>query len=232
MAILFDATRLFRSKEVPVNAPNMITAEGQCLVADMSTGLLAAKYSAGAADEAFIGLSIAQQITPLALPAVEEFVQGTSNTITLANTPSGSFFVLNVTTDTEQTAGSPANADEYSISGNVITLNAAGQGDTFRVVYRYAPTTQQVLTFQGNIPPGGAASFTLGSIGVIEHGEVFTTEFDPTVDWNLVQADPVTNVVTCGANGLITVGGTGQPIPGAIVTGLPTVASPYLGIRF
>ena len=226
--ILFPSSKIVQSTEMPVATGFTVTAEGAALVADRTSGVFGAKMSAGVANEQFLGVSLAQQLTLLYVPKVESLVQGAPNTITLAKAPaSGSLRVVDATTGTVQTLGAATNANEYSIVGQVITLPAAQTGHTYTVYYRYSPTTVEARTIQGDIPAGGAASLTLGSVGVITQGTVVTSEYDTSVDWSV--ANPV---VKLGANGLFTIGGSGVTVPNAYVTQIPSATDSFLGVHF
>lgn len=225
----FELSRIVDTTERSVATGSTVTAEGQALVQDVVNG--GVKPSTGAANEIFVGVSMAQQLTMLAFPKVEDLITAADNTVTMAALPLASTLLV-VRTDTGAVlaAGVPAgDATKYSIAGGVITVNAALVGKTIRTSYRFAPTTLQAKVIQGDIPPGGAAALLLNRVGVVTKGEIFTTEFDTTVDWTTVTN---ATLITLGANGLFTIGGAGSGIKGAYVTQLPTAAAPFLGIHF
>lgn len=226
----FELSKLFNTVERPVAKGATVTQEGSALVWN-ATGN-GVQPSSGAAGEIFAGVSFSQQMTPLQFPEYDSLTATSpasgQPTVTTGNLPiAGTIRVYDVTTGTLQTAGTPTTtANQYSIAGSVITLNAAAAGHVIQVSYRYAPTTAQVLSVQGNIPPGGSSGLLLNSTGVVLNGDVVTTEFDTSVDWTTVSA---TNPVTLGANGIFTIGGTGTALPGAFVTQLPTVGTMQAG---
>jgi len=213
------------SVERPVAAGYTVSAEGQALVADTTDGVFGVKPSTGASGEKFAGVALSQQLTLEYLPIVEEFVVAEDEiTVTLSHTPVGG--TLRVLGNGSALAvGTPAgDATKYSISGSVITVNTALKGKSVVVAYRYAPTVIEAKTIQGDIPPGGAASLTLNSVGVIRRGDIFTSEYDTSVDWT---GDPD---VALGANGLFTVGGSGTEI-NAVVIQVPSATDPFLGLE-
>lgn len=220
----FAKTRILESIEAVVATGFTVTSEGSALVADYTAGVFGVKPATGGANDRFYGVALAQQLTLTAVPKYESFVP-TGTTITLAETPiSGTLRVYNSTEGNVLAAGNPATTDnEYSISGKVITLHSSETNDTIIVTYRFAPTTLQAQTIQGDIPPGGAAALTLGSVGVVVKGQVATTEFDTSVDWN--QANPVLKLA---ANGIFTLGGSGVEVPNAVITQLPGADSMVL----
>lgn len=232
--LLFQNSRIIQSTERPVAAGATVTAEGQALVATNVGGVFGVKPSTGAAGEIFAGVSLAQQLTPLYLPAVERLTVTAGLTVTVRSTPvGGTLRVYNVTKGAVVAAG--VAAGNYSIVGNVITVVAGGAtaaADVLEVGYRYSPTTLEAKAIQGDIPAGGAASLTLNSVGAILQGDVYTTEFDTSVDWTA--ANPV---ITLGANGLFTIGGAGAVVPNAYIVKVPSAGSiatgdSVLGIHF
>jgi hypothetical protein len=219
----FSRTKILESHEPNVAVGFTFTAEGQAMIADYTGGVFGVKPSAGTANDRFYGVSLAQQITPTEFPEIVEFVS--TGSYTLPHTPiGGSVLVWNVTDATALTTDGAGPTDgEYVLTGNVVTTNVAQAGDTIRVQYRYIPTTLEALELQGDIPPGGAASLLLGTMGAIVKGQVATSVYDTSVNWN------VTNpVVTLGAGGRFTIGGSGPQVPDAVILNIPSAADPYL----
>ncbi len=226
--ILFPNTKIIESVERPVAAGQTVDQEGRALTGVLTAGTFGVRFSAGSGTESFVGVSFNTPAVLTRIPLIEDKVQSSANTITLSQTPiGGTIRVRNETSGTVQTAGSPSNANEYSISGNVITLNAAGVGNTIRVWYAYVPTTVQAVALFGNTQPGGQAGLMLGQAGVITRGDVYTTEFDTTSDW-------VTGgTVRLGASGLFTLGGSGTQLTNVTIIAVPSVGSgvPALGLQ-
>lgn len=228
--ILFPNTRIVQSVERPVATGFTVDQEGQCLVATQVGGVYGVKKSAGAAStEVFVGVSHNMLKTVTSLAFQETLVQGGANTITLTYTPTSTavIYLFDQTSSTVQTVGNPGTtANQYSLSGNVITLNAAQTGHTYLVAYRFAPTVPQALALFGNVHPGGAAGDYLGQIGVIQKGDVFTTEYDTSVDWTV--ASPI---VKSGANGQFTIGGSGATLSNVTVIAAPSAGVGVLGLE-
>lgn len=229
--LLFDKVRILESVEVPVQVGYTVTAEGQALTADYTGSVFGVKPSQAADTNKFYGVSIAQQLTLLYLPMMESVVTATiapaptTFSITLARTPVGNIRFYDVTTSTaigtNVTPAAPAAAGEYNLVGNTLTLTYAnhGGGKTLALSYRYSPTTVEALSVQGDIPPGGAANLTLGTMGVIRKGRVATTEFDTSVDWS------AGGTLVVGNNGLFTIGGAGVAVPNAVIVEIPGVST-------
>lgn len=217
------------SVERPVAQGFTVTAEGQALVADRTGGLYGVKPSTGASGEQFAGVSISQQLTPLYLPIMEVLTVPATGTyaVTLAKTPAGGTLRVVSSGAGVLAAGSPgAEVDEYSITGNVITVNVARAANTLTINYRYSPTTVELATVQGDIPPGGSVSLVLGSVGVIRRGDIYTSEYDTSVDWTA--ANPL---VYAGANGLFTTVQGTAALVNCTVIGVPSASNPFLGLE-
>lgn len=219
----FSRTKILESHEPPVQAGYTVTAEGQALVADYTGGVFGLRPSTATSTDRFYGVSISQQMTILEFPEIVTFVS--TGSYTLPHTPiGGSVLVWNETAGSALTTdGAGPDAGEYVLTGNVITTNAAQDGATIRVQYRYSPTTLEAQGLQGDIPPGGAASFILGTMGSIVKGQIATSVYDTSVNWNV--ANPVLKL---GAAGRFTLGGSGADVPNAVIVSLPSSDDPYL----
>lgn len=217
-----------RPVERPVAPGSTITAEGLALVAVNINGQFGVRASTGAANEKFVGVSLAQQLTIEYMPAFEEQLVPENGVISLARLPiAGTVRVVDATTNTVLSAGDPAaDAAQYSVSNMTLTVHADLAGHVVTVAYRYSPSVIEAKTIQGDIPPGGAASYLLDSVGVIEVGDVYTSEYDTAADWTAESP-----VVRLGPNGLFTTAGTGPILTNAIVIQAPNGHDPFLGLR-
>lgn len=219
----FQSVQVLESRDYPVAQGFTVTAEGQALVADYTGGQFGVKPSTGISGEQFVGVALSQQMTILAVPEAITFT--IAATITLPHAPlNGTLLIMNKDTGTPLTpaAGAPADG-EYSINGKEVTFNSAQEGNAAAASYRYSPTTIEARTIQGDIPPGGAANLSLDTMGVILKGQVATFEYDTSVNWQV--ANPVLKL---GANGLFTLGGSGEDVPGAVIVDLPVNGGPLV----
>jgi len=219
----FDKTRIFRSVERKTATGTTITAEGQALVLDVTAGLGTVKPSTGAALEQFMGFSLAQQLTIDVFPFIDTFTVPAAAplTITLPHTPLAGTIRI-VETGASALLADPA---DYSVVGKVVTF-VANAGDTVSIAFRYNPTVLQAKQFQGDILPGGAAALVLDSVGVIEVGDVYTSEYDTLSDFTV---NPPR--LYLGANGVITTVSGGVELVGARVIEAPVAGYPFLGVR-
>ena len=220
----FSRVSIVESREYPVQTGYTVTAEGQGLSLDYTTaGVVALRPTAGDATDTFIGASLAQQLTITEFPEIISFVAA-DVTYTVPHTPiGGSILVFNDTAGTAIVFNAAVATGQYNLVGNVFSFNAAQVGAAIRIQYRYVPTTLEALSLQGDIPPGGAANLLLNTMGVILKGQIATSYFDSSVNWQVA-----TPVLRTGAAGRLTLGGSGQIIPGAVIISVPTSADSFL----
>lgn len=234
--IHFQKTRIDRSVSRQVANATLITAEGAPLIASSAVegGVT---VSAGSASEVFVGISYSQQKSLLGVSTVEEIVVDAQGRFSLANPRLGTTWRPTILAangsgaetlldDTPAVPGSPAAGEVEAFSGSsqIFQTNVSNAGRTVRVYYRYAPTAVQAQMLQGDVHPGGDSGYILNAVGVILAGDVYTDQFDPTVDW------VAGGVLKVTAANLFTIGGSGPTATGARIIATPTAASPYLGI--
>jgi len=229
MLNLIGKSKIFKSQEFPVVAGQSIIAEGLCLIQTITGGVEYVGLSAGGAAEIFAGVSYGEVFTPVTKVAVEEFVIPASLTVTLlhdviTNTQCCAY---DVTTPIVQVIGAPG-ANQYSVVGPLLTFDIGKLGVTMRVLYRYVPSAEELVAMDNMRITSFSASDYIGSIGVIQKGEIYTDKFDVRSDWY----NPLTLTVETGTAGYFDFGGgVGTLISNAVITHKPTVAQPYLGLR-
>jgi len=210
-----------------------VGAEGVPLISTLENGEEKVTPATGAGGEIFVGFSWMHNITPTVASKVETItVPGTGETqevyLQRNNIVATQISIMKGATQLTEVGGAPA-ADQYNCDDATgkLTFNVAegNAGDELVVTYRYSPTTLEVeATWKHphvNINPAFAF---LGSLGVITMGEIFTDQFDASVDWSAAGA-----AITLGA-GILDVGGA-VTIDGH-VTHVPTADNPYLGIKY
>jgi len=223
----FSKTRIHRSVERPVLSGQDIASEGLALIGDTVSGVFGVQASGGASGERFMGVSLVHTLSQTSLAFVDEASVPASApyTIQLTNTPSGGTLRVVGATTGVIAAGNPATTTgEYSVSGDTLTFHVDQAGEAMTIQYRYAPTVQQLQYLQGEAYPAASAFSVTGTAGVIEVGDVYTSEYDTTLDWS---ANPD---VTLGANGLFTTGGN-VTLSNVIVIQVPSADDPFLGLR-
>jgi hypothetical protein len=226
-----------------VSTGEEITEEGQALVAvlDATTGEETVQVSAGAAaTEVFVGWSIRDNASNSTTSVVEELTipAATPFTLTLANNNivsgdgTGSTAQLYATADgTDLTNVDEGAAGNEEIAINpatgVVTFNTLQAGQALVVQYRYNLTVAEARLkfFQRNINNEASTLFSQVGVGM-GHGEIFTDQFDATIDWSAAGMD-----VETGAGGIVTNGGTGAVIDARVIS-VPNVNNPLLGLAF
>lgn len=226
--LIFDRTKVLESIEQPVQTGYSITAEGQPVVGDTTGGVFGVRPAGSLAGEIFYGVAWNQQMDILALPYYETAVAPTGGgTVNLSRTQIyASSMIIQVnkqggTAYTVITTGLPVAGTSVLVNlvNGTLTFASGDAGLSFFVGYRYAPSVAETLTVQGSSVAGGSAAFITGNTGVIRRGQVFTTEFDTSVDWSV--ANPVVRVL----NGLFTIGASGAIVPNCSIVNVPTGSS-------
>jgi hypothetical protein len=204
-------------------------SEGQAAVRIAGNTQAGVQASAGNATEIFAGFVIAgTSALPFAEPTytkVETFLVPATGVVTLSVTPAsaGDVGIYDLTTGAAVTGATVTGAQ---VSG----LTA---GDQVQVTYKYDLTVVQRRALFGDIQPGGYVGDTIGQIGVITRGTVYTSEFNHSADYTKAGTTAALQLVA-GADGQVTlgtVGTNGAAIPGYVVS-LPTQDVPFLGITF
>jgi hypothetical protein len=184
----------------------------------------------GTTSDIFVGFAIAGT-SALPFPEsytnkVEQFVVPTGGTITLSETPvAGQVFVYDTTLATAVTT--------FTVPG--ATISGLTAGDTVVVTYKYAMSIIQERALYGDVQPGGYAGAYVGQIGLVTRGDVWITEFNASMNWAM--AGTTGNSICLAANGQLTLGtpntgSAGNALSNVIVTGVPSMTIPYLGLRF
>ena len=226
--LYFPKTRIADSVERAIATGQTVDVEGCALVAVLSGGVFGVQKGSDTSTDKFAGVSLASTINSTAYAYVEDVTVGAGATYTLTLTQqANTLLVWDITANAALTqVGTTPNAGEVKVAATLLTFHAGAIGHALRITYKYTPTVQQVRAIQGDEPAGRAASFSMGTVGVITRGDVMTTEFNTAVNWNV--ANPV---IALGASGQFTIGGTGAVVTG-YVTSVPTPDSPYLGLHF
>jgi hypothetical protein len=201
------------------------------------------KADGSAATYEIAGFAISDNETIGIIPAVEDFTIPAAPgpyTVQLAHTslvgtaPNSSVRVMEIGgSDWTEVAGAPA-ATEFQpvVTTGVITFNVADAGKSVRIWYRANLTVAEARLrfFQRNINNDAGAIFNTVVVGM-GAGEIYTAEYDTNVDWSTAVPGS-TGVITSGADGILTIGGSGTAIPGARCIHVPDIDQPYLGIAF
>lgn len=222
MSYYAPLSKFVDSSETNVAPGAVIVAEGQALVrvpGAISAGVQPSM--AATANEQFVGFSIAgTSAAPFPegfLNKVETLVVPPTGIVELQFAPvPGQTFVYDNTTD--EAVASP------TVTGKQVS--GLTEGDSVTVTYKYQLTVVQARAVFGDVQPGGYSGAYIGQIGVVKRGQLYTSEFNASVDWSAATA------IKLAPNGQITdQSGTGAVING-FVFALPTQEVPFLGIEF
>jgi len=229
MLNLLAKSKIVQSQEFPVMAGSSITAEGLALMQQISGGVEYVLPTAGGA-EVFMGFSYGEVFTPATKSLVESLVIPAAGAVTLTllhapltNTQVSAYDVTNTVI---QVLGNPAVANQYSCVGTLLTFHAAKAGATMRVTYRYSPTAEELIAVDNVRITSFSSTDYVSSIGCIQEGEIYTDQFNAARDWGAA-----TGVKTM-ANGLLDTQTGGGTVIACVITHVPDVSYPFLGIRF
>lgn len=211
-------SKIVQSKPALVASGQNILDEGQALVVVNEGGNVAVKASTGTGGEVFFGIAAFERRTPSVMSAVKRIAgNGAIQTVTLPN------YVASSARMTYNGNALNGGSPEASITvGGVITTIAFAAGNYLEVTYQYNPTVLEAERLVGTVV--GASAVQAGAqVGAVYQGELWISNFDTTSAW------AVGSVPKLGANGVLTLAGSGTAIPG-FVTHVPTEAEPYLGV--
>ncbi len=211
-------TRMFRTEHQPVQAGVVIEEEGTALVFVSEGGVTVVRPSTGAADEIFAGFSLTGRNSPPShLPHAFKSSVPESLVVELPRTPlTGQILVKVGKVKLDIVAGAPTDETEVQLAGNDLVFFAGSAKKLLEVQFVYEPSMAEARTILGDMPIGGLASSAQGIIGVALHGEIGTTMYDASVDWNGV-INP-----NLGVDGRLTVGGSGKKLTNVTVLATPS----------
>lgn len=230
--------------EKKVSTGSVVTEEGVILVAvlDPTTGEEVVQLAAGTSGEVTAGFAIRDNADNATTSVVEEGTVPSSGNLEIqldnnnlvASTPGdGSTAQARVVASTSGALtlvdGSTPTSGQVGLEPltGLLTFNTAQSGEDVTVTYRFNLTVAEsrLLFFQRNINNESGALF--GQTGVGHgHGEIFTDQFDATVDWSVAGQGQWT-----GANGQIVGTGPGARLDSRVIS-VPNVNNPLLGLAF
>lgn len=202
--------------------------EGSAVGSVTENGISVVRPTAGS-NEAFAGVCINRLKFPT-FRVIVETLSVAALTATLSFTPQSSTEILiKNAAGVALVAGDPAvAAGNYSITGNVLTLNSALNDTNITVTYKKTLTVLEAERFWGHgvqIAPRESSALT-GSVSVLRRGKVFLDNFNAASDW------AAGGVVYAAANGIFTKTNTGIVVPSARILNVPSTDVPFLGLEF
>lgn len=230
--IVYQNTKFTKTSDGEFVPGEAITEEGSSLVFKLHNGKNMLGLSTGAAGEVFAGFSISRAMPPGFMPAVEEgVIEGGS--FSLQRTPDSAQILIKIdgaavdSGDVSVGSTAPASAGLVAIDGSELLFNSGDDDKTVTVQYHYEPTVAEARSYNGDGPIGGDPAAEMGRVGrVTQASPISLTNFDASADWSGVVHPSL------GADGLLTVGGTGTELTNFVVLEAPSAASAYLTLEY
>lgn len=221
-----NATDIVQTNEADLLPGEVISEEGQALVWVRENGKSYLKVSTGAANETFAGFAIARLLPPTHQVAVEEFTVDATGRFTAGRLPeAGGMLVKIGGVKADQEADDAASAaGKVGVEGSNLYFHADDVGKKVYLQYGYVLNAVEARSFLADAPIGGLAANQLGRCGYIKLGNVATNMFDFAADWN----DDSVLHPSLGANGRLTIGGSGTVLKGVMIKQAPTADRGYL----
>lgn len=212
-----NKSTLIETIQYEVAAATIRMEEGQALVAVLENGSMKVKPSTGAAGEFFVGVSIARAAMPTVAPRVEELTVPATGPykVNLGRAPNGivGATVVDGSTRTQLTAQGSADSTHFSRSGQEVTLDSSFAGK--KVIFRYSnDVTAKEAALMYGYDAFVAVDLSLAPVvGVIREGLIFTSCYDPLIDWDSVGGN---NVIKLASDGRFTIGGNGKELQATV----------------
>jgi hypothetical protein len=208
--------------------------EGMALTGIFENGLFAATITPTPtiAQTPFLGFCFSWYETPTSQILTETYtVPATSPyTVPLGSTPLNptTGILVKTASGTKVNYNAAGGSGNYTVSGNTLTFDAAQAGQVFTATYGGNITVAQAIQLVGDGYIGTTRpSDVTGTIGLIRQGVIYTSNFNPGVDYS----DP-SIVLRVGPNGIVDPSYTAGPVIPGYVKELPSAEVPYLGLYF
>lgn len=219
----------------PTAAGTIVEQEGVILCAVLEDGVEKAKLVATvAASDKVLGFSKTADSVPSRTSKVDSVLVPASGALT-AQLTEANIVVAAVRAVLKETgaaltvitAGSPATGEVLVATSGLLTFHADQANKEVQVTYLFDLTMVQSKQRYGERHVNNRdLHATFGNIEVgMGFTELYTDAFDASADWS--SAAPI----KLGNNGMLTKTGVGPTLAGFVVTHVPTVANPMLGIR-
>ena len=216
------------SNEVKL-APNaQLTSAGQPIATSAATPAGFFAPANGIDGEKFAGFALTQPMVAETVVNSLALVVDADKTVTLPRKFEDVSGVTAIKPDGTVIPLVAVNGKPFKASDNATPALVAGT--TLTVSFQRPLTVTESRFYQGDEQPGGAASRTLESFGLITKGIVYITDFDHTVNWALSGGQDIGI-----KNGLVSFGsGVKCLIPNARVVSIPATGgnAAYLGLYF
>lgn len=230
--INYQKTRFTKTDSSAVESGVMISEEGLALIAKREGADLVIRPSQGAAGEVFAGFSYERTSRPDVLAMVAESVVVVNETFLMARAPIAgqlAVFIDGTKVTVDLAAEAPVDGTTVNMDGQELYFHASAAGKSLRVQMRYTPSLEEARTYgEGNEFGDTPASYEVGVCGRVVGGTLSTTAWDPAADW----ADESKLHPVLGADGLLTIGGSGTELKNLIIKTAPSQGNPYITVEF
>lgn len=202
--------------------------EGVPMIHVLENGVGVLAKAAGNSGEMFAGVSQSKHIRPTTGRMVETLKVPASGTyaVSLSRTPTGAAAdrgVFNAGGTALTSAAAVDAATKYNLTGKTVTVDSSLAGQDITIQYQYDFTaTESALMFGSDLAVLDVIAAK--NIGVIDTGVIYTTCYDPGVNW------ATTTAVKLGAGIFTGSGGSGTAVT-AIVVSVPTAGDAFLGLH-
>jgi len=216
----YKKTRIQSTGSLPLVDGAIVAAEGQALVMVRTPEGAEAQPSTGANGETFLGFAYNRVAMPARLGHAENIVIDASKPLELPRMPLAN--MLGIFIDgakaTIESTETPSAAGAVGFSEGKLYFHSGDDKKPGRVQFQYEPTLQEAQAYGERVDLGTATPTEVsGATGYINGGEISTTEWDPTANWS----DTSVKHPTLGANGLLTIGGSGTLLKELIIKEAP-----------
>ena len=244
-------SRIGRTYEIDVLSTDNVLEEGLALTSVIENNVAKARRSNGVDNTIFLGVSWGDRLGVSAITSLPKIITATAGAansggagfarVSLGYTSTGTpdMTVINGAGYGAAAPMTPVaigagldTATEYGLDADgrsIVVINALA-GTQFFIAFRYAPTAVELVQRFGDVI-WPQSSTQLHRIGVIATGDLYTTNFDTSVDWSTIDTLATAEVLRAGPNGRFTVNAAGAICRNTMVIAAPTAAQPFLGIK-
>tara|TARA_Y100001963_G_C6765817_1_gene442142 strand:+ start:746 stop:1447 length:702 start_codon:yes stop_codon:yes gene_type:complete len=218
----YKKTRLTATSSHPIVEGAQINEEGLAMVKVRSEGQTEIQPSTGAAGEIFAGFAYHRVSSPSYLGLAGTSTVDASKPFDLTRVPNEDMIGIFIgsTKLTIEAGTTPSAAGTVALQGSKLHFHSDDDGSEFRYQIQYTPSYEEAITYGDRIDRGTALPTEVaGACGVIVGGEISTTAWDPTVNW----ADLSVKHPSLGANGLLTIGGSGTKLDFLVIEEAPAM---------
>jgi len=208
----------------------MLSESGFVCVYTRENGVTQVRKATGVAGEVFAGFNLTRTVPPEHLVRVIDAVVPANHTIELPRTPILEQLLVKIGDTKAELVADSADLLESVVvlDGNVLTFHVDDEGKDICITFAYEPTVSEAKEVTGEAPYGGLAEPTTNVVTLVSKADALGTSFfDASCDW----ADATSIHPKLGANGCLTLDGSGSELTNCIILSAPTEETPFLVIE-